>query len=100
MGRPQLRLTLFAALLLASCADSAPAVIDGSSAKAFEESVYRARRDIPDADRLVFDRAIRTVGGRWHGADDQAKLARVTFDGMTAAQVVADQKAREAGGQE
>ena len=41
------------------------------------------------ADRLVFDRAIRTVGGRRLAHRDSAALARVTFDGMTAEQVVA-----------
>jgi hypothetical protein len=86
--------------LLAGCDTREPTVIDGSSPEAFEQSVYEARRDLPDADRLVFDRAIRTVGGRWHGADDQDRHARVTFNGMTAAQVVADQKARETGGQQ
>jgi hypothetical protein len=88
-----------AILLLAGCEAREPAVIDGSSQQAFEESVYQARRDLPDADRLVFDRALRTVGGRWHGARDPDRHARVTFDGMTAAQVVADQKTREAGEQ-
>ena len=84
--------------LLAGCEAREPTVIDGSSQQAFEKSVYEARRDIPDTDRLVFDRAIRTVGGRWHGAGDPDELARTTFDGMTAAEVVADQKAREADG--
>lgn len=82
------------ALFLAACSEREPTVIDGSSAEVFKLSVAEARRDIPDADRLVFDRAIRTVGGRRHAADP-AELARVTFDGMTASQVVADQKARE-----
>ena len=86
-----------ALVLLAGCDSREPTTIDGSSPQAFEDSVYQARRDIPDTDRLVFDRAIRTVGGRWHGAQDQEQLARVTFDGMTAEQVVEDQKAREAG---
>ena len=70
-------------------------MIDGSSAPGFERSVAEARRELPDADRLVFDRAIRTVGGRRHAVRDVDGLARVTFDGMTAEQVVADQKARE-----
>ena len=52
-------------------------------------------RQLPDADRLVFDRAIRTVGGRRLAHRDSAALARVTFDGMTAAQVVADQRSHE-----
>jgi hypothetical protein len=50
---------------------------------------------LPDADRLTFDRAIKTVGGRRYATRDPDALARVTFDGMTAADVVADQRARE-----
>lgn len=84
--------------LLAGCERAEPTVIDGSSQQSFERSMKEARRDLPDADRLVFDQAIRTVGGRWHGARDRDRHARVTFNGMTAAQVVADQKAREAAG--
>lgn len=91
MTRPAIFL---AALALAGCSKQEPTVIDGSSPQAFERSVSEARRDLPDADRLMFDRAIRTVGGRRFSADPSA-LARVTFDGMTAEQVVADQKARE-----
>ena len=83
------------ALLLAGCGDQDPVVIDGSSPQAFERTSAEARRQLPDADRLLFDRAIRTVGGRRHAERDPAALARVTFDGMTASQVVADQRARE-----
>ena len=81
--------------LLAGCDSREPTVIDGSSAEAFERTAAEARRDIPDADRLYFDRALRTVGGRRHSERDQDKLARVTFDGMTAQQVVAHEKALE-----
>lgn len=88
---------MFALLVgLAACQEGKPTVIDGSSPEAFERTTQQARRELPDADRLHFDRALRTVGGRWHGARDQERLARQTFDGMTAEQVVADQKAREA----
>ncbi len=80
--------------VLASCGDNPPTVIDGSSPQAFERTTSQARREIPDADRLLFDRALRTIGGRRHSADPEA-LARVTFDGMTAAEVVADQRARD-----
>ena len=86
--------------LLAGCDTRDPTVIDGSSPAAFERTTNEARRDLPDADRLIFDRALRTVGGRWHSARDADQRARVTFDGMTAEQVVADQKARETGGQQ
>ena len=82
------------ALLAVSCGEREPTVIDGSSPEAFERTAQQARHEIPDADRLVFDRAIRTVGGRRHSANPE-ELALVTFDGMTARQVVADQKARE-----
>jgi len=82
-------------LMLASCESQAPVIIDGSSEAAFEDTTRAARRQIPDADRLVFDRALRTVGGRRMANPDPKALARVTFDGMTAEQVVADQKARE-----
>jgi hypothetical protein len=84
-----------AVLLAAACGERAPTVIDGSSPQAFERTVAQARRDIPIGDRLMFDRAIRTVGGRRHAERDPAALARVTFDGMTGAQVVADQRSRE-----
>ena len=82
-------------LLLAACGKQEPVVIDGSSPQAFERTTAEARRQLPDADRLLFDRAIRTIGGRRHAARDPAALARVTFDGMTAAQVVADERARD-----
>lgn len=82
-------------LFLASCGSGDPVLIDGSSQEAFDKSIKKARRQIPDADRLVFDRAIRTVGGRRHAERDPQALARITFDGMTAAEVVEDQRARE-----
>ena len=86
---------LFATFCLAACAEPQPVVIDGSSATRFEQTAAEARRQLPDADRMVFDRALRTVGSRRHSERDQAALARVTFDGMTAAEIVADQRARE-----
>lgn len=81
--------------LLAGCADREPTVIDGSSPEAFERTTAQARREIPDRDRLAFDRALRTIGGRSHASRDPDALARLTFDGMTGRQVVADEKARE-----
>lgn len=82
-------------VLLAGCEKEQPVVIDGSSPQSFERTTAEARRQLPDADRLRFDRAIRTVGGRRHSERDADALARVTFDGMTASEVVADQRARE-----
>ena len=86
---------LLVAVAVAACTRAEPTRIDGSSAEAFERTTKQARREIPDADRLVFDRAMRTIGGRRHSAPDAQALARVTFDGMTGAEVVADQKAHE-----
>jgi hypothetical protein len=85
----------FVLLLLAACRAEAPVVLDRSSQEAFERSAKEARRQLPDADRLAFDRAIRTIGGRRMASRDPQALARVTFDGMTAAEVVADQRAHE-----
>ncbi len=92
------RLAAALALFAAACSDRPPTVIDGSSPDAFQRSVAEARRDIPDADRLAFDRAIRTVGGRSHSTRDSDALARVTFDGMTAAEIVEDQRYRDTKG--
>lgn len=88
-------LTLALALSAAGCTEREPTIIDGSSAEAFERTTRQARRDIPDADRLVFDRAINGIRGRRFANEDPKALARVTFDGMTARQVVADQEARD-----
>ena len=82
-------------LTLVGCETEQPVVIDGSSQPAFEKSAAAARRQLPDADRLIFDKALRTVGGRRHAARDTNALARVTFDGMTAEEVVADERLRE-----
>ena len=81
-------------LVLAACENGRPVVIDGSSPDAFERTTAAARRELPDAQRLKFDQALRTIGGRRHAERDPAALARTTFDGMTAAEVVADQEAR------
>ncbi len=70
-------------------------VIDGTSQEAFERTTADARRQLPDSDRLVFDRALRTVGARRMANRDAAALARVTFDGMTAQEVVSDQRRRD-----
>ena len=87
--------TALLGLMVAACEAEQPVVINGSSQEAFEETAAAARRQLPDADRLLFDRALRTIGGRRHSVRDTEALARVTFDGMTAAEVVADQKTRD-----
>lgn len=87
-----------AALLLASgaaaCSDTPPTIIDGSSSQAFEQSLAAARRDLPDAERLAFDAAIRQVPARRYAERDPAAAARVAFDGMTAVEVVAIERER------
>ncbi len=70
-------------------------VIDGSSQGSFERTTAEARRQLPDSERLIFDRALRTVGSRRMASRDAEALARVTFDGMTAHEVVADQRQRD-----
>ena len=82
-------------LLTFACSERPPTVVDGSSPEAFERTIAQARRDLPDADRLIFDKAIRTISGRRFANRDPDALARVTFDGMTAAEIVDDQKLRD-----
>jgi hypothetical protein len=86
------RLFLLAALL-AACSKS-PTVIDGSTPETFAETTEDARRDLPIKDRLTFDTAIRNVGGRRYADNDPDAMARQTYHGMTAADVVADAHAR------
>jgi hypothetical protein len=78
---------------MAAC-QKAPTVIDGSSQQAFEETTEKARRDLPIKDRLTFDAALRNVGGRRYADKDPDATARQLYDGMTAADVVADAQAR------
>ena len=80
-------------LALAACG-KAPTVIDGSSPEAFAETTKKARRDLPIKDRLTFDAALRTVGGRRYADNDPDAMARQTFNGMTAIDVVEDAHAR------
>ena len=82
-------------LLVGACAQQQPVVIDGSSEEAFRRTTAEARGQLPPADRIVFDRALRTVGARRMAHRDAKLLARVTFDGMTASEVVADQRRRD-----
>ena len=86
-------LVLALAVALAACGKS-PTVIDGSSPEAFAKTVEKARRDLPIKDRLTFDTALRTVGGRRYADNDPDAMARQLFNGMTAADVVGDAHAR------
>jgi hypothetical protein len=83
---------LAAALVLcvAACGNSQPTVIDGSSAQAFEETSQQARRDLPDADRLDYDTALKNPPGRRYGQSEAEveTLARDAYNGMTAREVV------------
>ncbi|MFC7537951.1 hypothetical protein ACFQPG_11340 [Sphingomonas sp. GCM10030256] len=71
-------------------------MIDGSSPETFARSTSVARQELPVADRLDFDRAIATVGARRMARSDAQAMARATFEGMTAEEVVADYRWREA----
>ena len=83
------------ALLLTACGGEQATAIDGSSPERFAQTTQAARNDLPVAERLNYDRALASVGTRRFADDDKAALARTTFDGMTAAEVVADYRARQ-----
>ena len=91
-GRLKL-LPLLMAALIAGCS-KAPTIIDGSSPQAFEKTTEKARRDLPIKDRLTFDAAIRNPGGARFSTKDLEGVARQTYDGMTAFDVIADAQAR------
>lgn len=84
---------LVAAAALAACS-GAPTIIDGSTPETFAETTEDARRDLSIKDRLTFDAALRNPAGRRYGEKDVETLARQTYHGMTAADVVADARAR------
>ena len=83
------------ALLVAACSSSQPTVIDGRTEESFTRTVEQVRNDLPVSDRLTFDRALAAAPTRRFGADDGAALRRLSFDGMTGAEVVADHRRRE-----
>lgn len=82
---------------IAACDKAPPTLIDGSTPQAFATTATAARSELPVADRLAFDSAIATVPARRYANDDPAATARATFDGMTAADVVATERARTHG---
>ena len=84
---------MFCLLLLAACSNT-PTVIDGSSSETFAKTTEKARRDLPIKERLTFDAAIHNPGGRRYGNNDIEGLARESYHGMTAFDVVADARAR------
>jgi hypothetical protein len=88
----------YAFLLMMAAAATAcskePTIIDGSSAEAFAATTEKARRDLPVKERLTFDAALNTVGGRRYADNDPEATARELYNGMTAADVVADAHAR------
>ena len=79
-----------AVILATTACGQGPTVIDGSSEQAFEETSQQARRDLPDADRLNYDTALKNPPGKRYGDTDAEieALARETYNGMTARQVV------------
>ena len=82
-------------LLLAACSAPEPVVIDGSSPERFAATTAAAREQLGPADRLAFDQALASVGSRRHAATDVDALRRITFDGMTGAEVAEDHRRRQ-----
>ncbi len=78
------------ALLCSGCSNREPTIIDGSTGENFEATSQAARFDLPIGDRLAFDAAVRNPPGRRYGSTSAQvdALARQTYDGMTAAEVV------------
>lgn len=87
-------LAIFAALALLVACSKTPTVIDGSTAETFERTTEQARRDLSVKDRLTFDAALHSPGGRRYGERDAEAAAREIYHGMTAFDVVADAEAR------
>lgn len=77
-----------------SACDKSPTILDGSSPEAFERTAEDARRDLSIGDRLIFDAALNAPPGNRFSTRDPGKLTREAYDGMTAADVVADARAR------
>ena len=80
-----------------SACSEPPTRIDGSSPATFARTTEAARQDLPVADRLAFDGAIAMMPARRYADRDPAATARVAFDGMTAAEVVASERERSPG---
>jgi hypothetical protein len=89
----RLRAALIALAVLAACSKT-PTVIDGSSPASFAETTEKARRDLPIKDRLTFDAAIKNPSALRYSERDLEAVARESYHGMTAFDVVADARAR------
>lgn len=87
-------LIVFVAVLSACAPESPRVVIDGSTPATFTATTRAAREQLTAADRLEFDRALASVPARRYADGDPEARARITFDGLTAAQVVEDQRRR------
>jgi hypothetical protein len=85
---------VIAALLAMAACSNALTVIDGSSPESFARTTEKARRDLPIKERLTFDAALLNPSGKRFGSKDVDALARESFNGMTAFDVVADARAR------
>ena len=83
------RAALLGAIALAACSRE-PVVIDGSSPENFTRSAEDARRDLAVGDRLAFDRALRHPPGKRmaDSEEEAAEIARQTYHGLTADEVV------------
>lgn len=84
---------LLAVAALAACG-KAPTVLDSDSPEAFQRTVEQARRDLSIRDRLTFDAALKRPPGNRYATKNPERLAMEAYDGMTAADVVADARAR------
>lgn len=88
------RLAVLALLIFTTACSNTPTVIDGTSAETFAKTTEKARRDLPIKERLTFDAALLNPSGKRFGSKDVDALARESFNGMTAFDVVADARAR------
>ncbi len=82
-------------LLFSACSGPETVTIDGSSPATFAQTTQQARQDLPQAEKLDFDRALASLPTRRFGSADPEALRRTTFDGLTAAQVVEDFRRRQ-----
>ncbi len=85
-----IRIAVAASIALAGCGAAPETRIDGTSAETFATTSAVARNDLAIGDRLAFDRAITSPPGKRFGdnADKTRDLARATYNGMTAAEVL------------